>query len=235
MLFRSGQQRQRQTRLSAWDRFRVADGPVAAIGRFLVAGTIVGGVLGFGSTVNTVRELDIYNGLDRAVVVDMLGQHVPVDAGGHAVVNVPLAASRDVETRTEDGQLIEALKPGDNNPPGHLIYNVAGASPLVQWAAVYGDYPKSDPVALGNPTWTDSVADVFFTEPPASVHMSDGTRGEQRLVVSGMGQATPDIQLGYLKSEAEKNQLIQAHVKWDKPGTLTYARWQALAHRVPTP
>jgi Zn-dependent protease with chaperone function len=43
-----GQERERQKRLGLWDRFQTADGLLPAVARLLVAGAIVGAVLGFG-------------------------------------------------------------------------------------------------------------------------------------------------------------------------------------------
>ena len=62
-----GQGRKRQTRLGLWDRFQTADGLVPAFARLLVAGAIVGAVLGFGSIIASTATLTVYNGLGLPV------------------------------------------------------------------------------------------------------------------------------------------------------------------------
>lgn len=226
-----GRERKRQMQLEWWDRFRVADGLVPALGRFLVAGGIVGGVLGFSSIAATTNSLSIYNGLGRPVVVTLGGQHVPVPAYSAATVDIPVAGVRFVETDTTDGRLIERLTLVSREHYGHLVYNVAAASPLVTWTAVYGNYPKTEPRFLSNPVWLDGNADVYFTKPPSSISTSAGGGGS-RTVLSGLGNAQPETQLRLVKEPSDQQKLIMAHATWDLASTPDVAQWQALASGV---
>ena len=226
-----GRERKRQMQLEWWDRFRVADGLVPALGRFLVAGGIVGGVLGFSSIAATTNSLSIYNGLGRPVVVTLGGQHVPVPAYSAATVEIPVAGVHLVETDTTDGRLIERLTLVSREHYGHLVYNVAAASPLVTWTAVYGNYPKTEPRFLSNPVWLDGNADVYFTKPPSSISTSAGGGGS-RTVLSGLGNAQPETQLRLVKEPSDQQKLIMAHATWDLASTPDVAQWQALASGV---
>ena len=70
-----GQERSRQRRLDWWDRFQTADGIVPSLARFLVAGAVLAGVLGFAHA-TTTSELKLVNRLPERVLVEVEGQSV---------------------------------------------------------------------------------------------------------------------------------------------------------------
>ena len=223
----AGQERKRQQRLGAWDRFQTADGFFPGLGRFLVAGVIVGAVLGFGSITGSTAQLSIYNGLGITVQVKVDEQSHTIPAYMAEKVDLELNQSHHIETHTHSGKLIETFKVDIDQHIVHYVYNVAASSPLVEWTAVYGSTPEQPPRALGAPRWITSTADVFFEEPPQSVKTKGG--GAQRIVLSGIGNRTPLETLEFVATPAEKIQVIQAHAAWDPDTTPTTAQWKVLA------
>ncbi|MCA9618793.1 MAG: hypothetical protein KC731_07220, partial [Myxococcales bacterium] len=132
-----GQERPRQTKLDWWDRFQTADGLVPSVARFAVAGAIVGAVLAAGGMVGA-PEAVIYNGLERSVVVELGREVVELAPQQRRKVELPAGARVAIKATTTDGQLIEAFDADFDTSFGTYVYNVAGASPLVEWTAHYG-------------------------------------------------------------------------------------------------
>jgi Zn-dependent protease with chaperone function len=223
----SGQERKRQEKLGPWDSFMTADGMIASIARLLVAGSIVGAVLGFSGMAASTSTISIYNGLSRDVTVRMGKVNVDVPAYNAREIEIELDEKSIVEAKTIENDLIESFTPALNGHSQHYIYNVAGASPLVEWAAVYGSDPKQDPRFLGAARWSTSNVDVFFSEPPESVSTKSG--GATKWVIDGAGNRPPDEIMNALPNENDKKQVAQAHAKWDKPSAENTAKWQELA------
>jgi len=223
-----GQERKRQKRLSLWDRFQTADGVVPALARLLAAGVIVGAVLGFGSVAGTTSVLTVYNGLGVGVEVSAGKGRVPVRPFSSNQIDVQLDDTSAVEARTAAGDLIEQFKPPLSGHAQHYVYNVAGASPLVEWTATYGNAAAQPPRFLGAPQWTTSSADVLFAEPPASVRTKGG--GATRTVLSGLGERAPEEVLKVLgENEAERQRVIALHAKWDHASAPHTKEWQGMA------
>lgn len=221
-----GQERERQKRLGLWARFQTADGLVAAAARLLVAGTIVGVVLGFGSVAGTTSTITVYNGLGLPVQVSIGSQRLSVPPFLAKVIDVRLDETSAVEARSVDGSLIERFTPLLSGHGQNYVYNVAGASPLVEWTAVYGSATRRPPRFLGAPRWFTSYADVLFADPPRSVQ-SKGN-GATRTVLTGLGDRPPAEVLGVLTNDAERARLISLHAKWDAPDASNTKNWQAL-------
>lgn len=222
-----GQERKRQKRLGLWDRFQTADGLVPATARFLVAGAIVGAVLGFGGVAGTTAALAVYNGLDLPVKIHAGNQQLTLSPFSSTQVDVKLGDTIKIEARTSDGRLIVSFNPQLDAYAQHYVYNVAGASPLVEWTAAYGSAYAQPPRLLGAPRWVKSSADVLFTDPPSSVESKSG--GATRSVLSGAGGRAPSEVLALLKSDAERNQVILAHAKWDRENARNTKEWLAIA------
>lgn len=222
-----GQERKRQTKLGLWDRFMTADGWFPAAARLLVAGGIVGAVLGFAGVTGTESTISIYNGLGISVQVHIDKTIIGVAPFSATQVDIVTHKSVTVEAYAPDGRLIERLNPPLAAHAEHYVYNVAGASPMVEWTAVYGNTEEQPARFLGAAHWFTSSVDVFFHEPPDSISTSGG--GGKRTVLSGMGGDDPDDVLNYVKSKQEREQLILAHANWDKPGSPFAEKWQAIA------
>jgi Zn-dependent protease with chaperone function len=221
-----GQERKRQKRLGLWDRFQTADGVVPAVARLLVAGAIVGAVLGFGSVAGTTSELAVYNGLGVSVLVSVGKGRVTVSPFSSNRIDVRLDETDTVEARTAAGELIERFTPTLSGHAQRYVYNVAGASPLVEWTATYGPTAGSPPRFLGAPRWITSSADALFGQPPASVKSKSG--GATRTVLSGLGERAPSEVLKVLGSEDERRRVIALHAKWDHRNAPHTKEWQGM-------
>lgn len=223
-----GHERKRQQRLGLWDRFQTADGLFGTIARLLVAGAIVGAVLGLGSIVGTTAKVTIYNGLGTTVKVAIGSQDRTLPPYSTAQVDIDVSKAVSVASRAARGDVIESFAPTLSSRVEHYVYNIAGASPLVQWTAIYGPAQERPPVMLGAPRWLTSSADVLFAEPPSSVKTSAGG-GAIRTVLDSPGDRAPDEMLTLLRDQAERAQVIAAHAKWDGEDRRNTSRWRGLA------
>jgi Zn-dependent protease with chaperone function len=220
-----GEERKRQTRLGWWARFQTADGFLPAVARVLVAGSVVGAVLGMGASVGQV-SVSVYNGLARPVLVG-LGGAAPVRVGPFASVTreLPADAHVKVEARTAEGALIEQFEADARGSFGQFIYNVAGASPLVEYTVTYGNAAHRPERLLGAPRWTNSAADTLFTDPPKSI--SSKTGGGTREALHGLGGEPVGRQLAFLATETEMGRVATAHARWDPLASPEAAEWIA--------
>lgn len=224
-----GRERKRQTRLGLWDRFQTADGFVPAFARLLVAGAIVGAVLGYGNIAGTTAAVNVYNGLGVSVTVNAGGQRITLAPFAAGEMEMVLGDDTVIETHAAGGDLIERFTPPLSGHAQRYVYNVAGASPLVEWTASYGAAAEQPPRFLGAPRWLISSADVLFAEPPASVSTKGG--GATRSVLTGVGHRAPAEVLQLLKSDAERDHVAQAHAKWDRANAPYAREWQAMVKR----
>jgi Zn-dependent protease with chaperone function len=228
-----GQERKRQKRLGLWSRFQTADGFIAATLRLAVAMVLVGGVLRLGGDVGSTASLSIYNGLNRDVVITFGKQHASLPPHGlSSVFDIPIARPLQIETRTAQGELIESFKPELSGHVAHYVYNVAGASPLIKWAATYGNAEKQPPQFLDAPRWASIDADAYFVDPPSSV--STKTGGAVQWVLEGLGEHSPEEAMRVLKNDEARKQVILAHAKWDDPDAPQATVWKELAERMHT-
>lgn len=221
-----GSERKRQRRLGLWDRFQTADGLLPATARLLAAVVIVGGVLGFSWFAGGTDKLSIYNGLGVPVQVHLGSHRVKVAPFSATDTEVTAGDDLQITTETANGRPIEHFKADLHQYGRHFVYNVAGASPLVQWTAVYGRAQKQPPELLGDPRWLIDSADYFFTEPPRSVKASGG--GATRSVLTGLGDRAPSDLLKLVRSDAERQRIIQVHAKWDTDSTPYALQWRQM-------
>jgi Zn-dependent protease with chaperone function len=222
-----GQERKRQTWLGPWDRFQTANGFVPAFARLLVAGAIVGAVLGFGGVAGTTSMLTVYNGLGIAVKVSAGDQQLTLAPFTARQIEIRLDSATTIESRAADGGLIERFGPQLSGHAQRYVYNVAGAGPLVEWTAVYGSAGERPPRPLGAPRWFTSSADVLFAEPPKSVKTKGG--GATRSVLTGLGDGPPSEVLKLVQSDDERRQIIRAHARWDRDSARYTAEWREAA------
>lgn len=223
-----GKERKLQRRLGLWDRFQTADGLLPATGRLLVAAAIVGTVLGFGMLTGNSQPVSIYNGLNRTVDVRIGDKQLVLAPFSAGQVEVGMAKSVRVAAYVDNVTVIERFTAHLASFGGHYVYNVAGASPMVKWYAVYGSASKIPARMLGAQRWFRATADVFFKEPPRRVQSSNG--GASRAVLTGLGNRAPAQQLKLLRSEAERRRVIQTHLKWDNINAKNAKLWRAAAN-----
>lgn len=220
-----GQERSRQKRLGLWDRFQTADGFFPSVARFAVAGGILSGVLAFGGSIGHPK-LSIVNGLQLPVTVEIEGQKVSLGAGEHRELTLDQAADTLLVARSDRGEQIEAQKVKLEGSQ-HYVYNVAGATPLVEWTAVYGNTKEVPERKLGAPTFSTADVDFYFVQPPKSVSTKSG--GSSRTVLSALFDSTPYRRLAFTSSPSERDHMVEAHVLWDAPDHPQLMQWLSLA------
>ncbi|HEY7638190.1 MAG TPA: M48 family metallopeptidase [Steroidobacteraceae bacterium] len=225
-----GSERPRKTKLDLWDRFHVADGLVATLARLTVACGIIAAVLSVGTTVGATL-VNIYNGLGRPVTVSIGEASVRVPAFSHAKLTVGNDEDYPVRTVTESGEVIEQF--AANIPVGsdQSIYNVAGASMLVEWTAAYGSVGAAPERMIGAKRWATSSADYIFEQPPDSISSSRSSDGGTRDVMGAFGHDNPSTLLAMLHDEKQQAEVIQTHARWDSSDNHYTAYWLALASR----
>jgi Zn-dependent protease with chaperone function len=223
-----GSERPRKTRLDLWDRFHVADGLFATLARLTVACGIIAAVLSVGETVG-VTLVNVYNGLGRTVKVS-IGEHsVNVPAFSHAKLTVGNDENYPVKTVTEFGDVIEQFDAEIPVGSNESIYNVAGASMLVQWTATYGSVGQVPEQMIGPVRWTTTGADYIFEQPPETISTGRGSGGGTRDVMGAFGHDNPSMLLSMLQDPKQQAQVIQTHARWDSNESHYAAYWLALA------
>ncbi len=223
-----GGERERQKKLGMWDRFQTADGLMPTLARLLVAAAIIGAVVSVGGLVGSSSVI-IYNGLARDVTVQIGTNTTAIPAFGKRSVQIDKADRYQVVTATADGKAIETFIADAQHEFTHYVYNIASASPLVEWTAVYGIATAPAERKLGAVQWTNTSADVLFEEPPKQINTKGG--GGTRSVLSGFGDRSPSNILELLNSDAEKQALAAAHARWDDTTSKYALQWLSLAMR----
>ncbi|MCP4043763.1 MAG: M48 family metalloprotease [Gammaproteobacteria bacterium] len=221
-----GTERALQTRLGLWDRFQTADGFFPATVRLVVASAIVGAGLVLGGNVGN-SSIVIYNGLDQQVQVDINGMTGSAPAYSSIRLEPPLTDIYTVAASAPNGKLIESFETENRGNFLTYVYNIAGASPIVEWTVTYGNAEGQPDRMLGAPRWMSTGADVFFEEPPESVN----TKGEgtSKDVLTALGDDTPNRVLNRLESEEEQLTLITAHARWDNTQSKHVFKWLQFA------
>lgn len=225
-----GKERPRRTNLDWWARFQTAQGLAPGGARLLVAGAIVGGVLTLGSAVGEAT-ITVYNGLARAVDVRIGGTKLSVRPYGSAAHSVKPDRRYAIETRTTDDRVIEAFDADVRGSFASYVYNVAGASALVEWTAVYGNVAPRPERVLGAPRWTATSAAVLFTDPPKQVKTKGG--GATREVLTGLGEGGPAQQLSFINGDAEQKRVTAVRARWEPTSAPASAEWLQMATRLP--
>lgn len=221
-------ERERRTEISWWARFQSADGPWFALARLGVAGGIVAGVLGFSGVVGEA-EITVYNGLGTTVVARIDGQSMTIAPRSMRQLQLPAEGHYQVEARLTDGTPIEAFEASADTGYGHYVYNIASAAAVYEWTAGYGMKGHVPDHSMGTPRWFTSSAEYLFTEPPRTVSSKGPTT---RSVLSAMAQG-PDDELGSLKDEKQRVQLIEQHARWDNSHDRDAALWLMAARVLP--
>ncbi len=222
-----GKERLRQKQLNWWDRFQLARGFFPAAARLAVALAIVGGVLGFSGGLGKTG-ITIYNGLERPVRVTVGNASAQVAALGHTEIQLSPSPHYAVSTKTLEGTVIESFDADAHLSFANYVYNVAGATPLVQWTAVYGNVGTVPERRLGAPRWSSTVADFIFEEPPREI--SSKTGGGSRTVLGAFADQSPPQQLELIGNDGKAAQaLIASHARWDGSNSPYAIEWLGLA------
>jgi hypothetical protein len=179
-----------------------------------------------------VTLVNVYNGLGRPVTVSIGEASVRVPAFSHAKLEVGDDEDYPVRTVTESGELIEQFDAEVPVGSDESIYNVAGASMLVEWTATYGSVGEVPERMLGARRWTTSSADYIFEQPPESISTSRSSDGGTRDVVGAFGHDNPSAMLATLQDREQQVKFIQAHARWDSSDGHYTAYWLALASSI---
>ncbi len=204
----------RKVTLTLWQRFLRASGRGPAFVRLVVAGGIVGTVLTVGANIGSA-DLVIYDALAIPVQVQVGGHRFDVDPGNPVHVDVEPETTLAIATTTRDGRLVERFDAKVGGAFGTQVYNVAGASPLVRWTAVYGPASPEAPRMLGAPRLVAVTADHLFEDPPRSVSTKHN-EGAVRHVLRGFAGRSAQELLGALRADpAEMRRVALVHARWD--------------------
>jgi Zn-dependent protease with chaperone function len=209
------------------ERFLRASGRGPALLRLAAAGSIVGSVLAFGAQVGHA-DVTIYNGLQRPVRVTLDGRELEIAPGTAQGREVAADRALRVEARTPEGEVIERFEARSGGASGHVVYNVAAASPLVIATAVYGPGTAPPPRLLGAPRWSEVDADDYFVEPPQSLSLKPG-HAVQRRVLRGFASMPPGALGRVAGNDAVIVQAVAlAHARWDPADSAALPDWISL-------
>jgi len=234
-----GTERPRQLKLGWLDRFHTADGWFPTLVKTSVAGAILAGTVLIGATNTFSAKLAIHNGLGQAVDVVIDGASTRI--GPHSSRSIDLDTDGDLEivTRTVKGEEVERFTATVATEHRGYAYNVAGASALFEWTAIYETLdrvalgkspPPSDPRPAGAARWRAANQDHVFSEPPASVSSNTGTR---RTVLTAPPPADPSRMLSSLSDLAQREAMVGAHLRWDPADKRHPYGWLILAQQYP--
>ncbi|HKE90490.1 MAG TPA: M48 family metalloprotease [Gemmatimonadales bacterium] len=232
----AGGERKRETHFTPWQRVMIAHGVVPALVRFALAAGIVVAVLGFGRSVDS-STVSVYNGLALPVDVRIGDNHVSVRARSAQSLSIASRGTLAVEARAH-GSLVERFDVPTSGSFAHYVYNVAGATPLVEWTVLYGTAgadaagrPPVPPRMLGNPRWTRTAAEYVFEDPPERVETS-GNEAE-RSALSALSELTPARQLDLLPADSDRVHLAAAHLRWDLTASGNFLGWLSGGLKLP--
>ena len=227
-----GSERPRQRKLDLWDRFQVADGPAATLARLTVACGIIVAVLSVGTTVGATL-VNIYNGLGQPVTVSIGDDSIHLAPFSHARTTLSDVLGTEekytVRTVTDAGNLIEQFDVAIPAGSDESIYNVAGASALVEWTASYGSATELPERMVGPVRWTTTNASFIFEAPPETISTNNGSG--TRNVISAFGHDNPAALLAMLKDEQQRAKVIATHARWDPSDARHTGYWLGLASR----
>lgn len=216
-----GAERKLQQKLDWWDRFQTADGWLPAGARLAVAGSIVAGVVSLGGAVGNAT-VTLYNGLATPVRVSIGAETRTLQPDTSVAMDVPLAPVL-IRATNPAGLEIEQFEAKVDIAFADYVYNIAGASPLIEWTAVYGGEREVPERRLGAPRWTSVDADVLFAQPPATISSKSG--GGTRTVISGFGAHGPGTAQTLLDNPAELATIAEHHAHWDATGSAHLLEW----------
>ncbi len=223
-------------KMSLWNQFRFTQGTFPKILRMTMAAGIMAVVLATTWSVGAATVV-IYNGLNIPVQTSVASTVVNVPPHQHRSVSVDANRSTEIATTTRNGTLIESFDASTGQAFGTYVYNIAGAVPIVQWYAVYGNVPQPPPINLGLKRFQITNARYVFEQPPTQIESS--SKGGTRSVIEAAPGLHPMQLLGMLEEEAgadkesRKQQLIETNLLWAKPDSRYLTVWASLADQLP--
>ncbi len=216
-----GDERPRQARLGWWDRFQVADGPVAGAARLTVASAVLAPAL-FASWFAGTASLTIHNGLAVPVTVALNEQVVAVPPLGEVSLDLSSEALTVVST-AHTGEQIESFAVDAPSPFSELVYNIGGGSAMVEWTVSYGAAVAVPEKPLGAPRWFETTARHVFEEPPGELKTSSD--GATRLTLTDLDGTPPQTQLEWVQDPRQRERMVALHARWEPLSTGSGIEW----------
>jgi len=222
------QERPKQRKLDWWSRFTIADGTIPTLLRLSVAASIVAAVVIAGGMVGTV-SVYVYNGLSMPVQVRIADTSVTVPPKRHRLMELNTKATAMLEARSQDDRLLDKIDVTLDRAFANYVYNVAGATPMVEWTMNYGTSSARPPSELGCPKWRTTSVDHIFEEPPDQIE--SGGSGGVRTVLTAFADMHPQQIMSMIKSETEQQRIIKLHAQWDDLDAKYTMYWLLLANQ----
>jgi hypothetical protein len=171
--------------------------------------------------------VNVYNGLGQPVTVSMGEHSLHLAPFSHGQLTVGDEENYSVRTITDGGNLIEQFDTSVPMGSNESIYNVAGASVLVEWTASYGSASQGQERVVGPVRWTTTNASFVFEQPPEEISTRNGSG--TRTVISAFGHDNPNALMSAIEDPHQRSQVIAMHATWDSSNTANTAYWLALA------
>lgn len=220
-----GSERERQKKLDLWDRFQTADGFIPGLARFVVASALLLPAMALGGRV-AHTTVHAHNGLATPVSVTVGEERREIDPHATAEFSLRAQDGLSIEARTLDGRLIERFRADATRSFGGYVYNVAHAAAFVRWTAFYGAYSSQRPTfaPAGAGRFFVADEDAVLTDPPQSVSSKSGNT---RTVITALDttQASPAELLASASNDAERNAMIDSHLRFDPAASGDLDRW----------
>lgn len=195
------------------------------MGKTLAAACVLLAVVAASSSV-AQSDIVVLNGLARMVRVSINDTAVNVPPHAHRRISVGNVTELNVAASSDDGRPIESftqvVASGTTD-----VYNVAGASPLVRWTAVYGNASEQPEEYLGAPRWLTASANVIFEEPPKTISTKIGG-GTLEVLSAGLAEP-PEVLVGLMPAsdKAAAAAVALAHLQWDPEESTAGKAWSA--------
>ncbi|MDR3204021.1 MAG: hypothetical protein LBV23_04655 [Deltaproteobacteria bacterium] len=171
--------------------------------------------------------LHAFNGLEIPISVEFSGLTKAIEPQRSQVFPFNSRSIKRLTARTKQG-LIEMVVDFPSLREGEkLAYNAAGASPLIEWKAIYASAPSLDPPEekrLGAPKIIMTKADFIFTDPPQTIKFMGDER--TRLVLTALTNLDPEIMTQLAGKDATS--LIEARARFGPPDSVSTAQWLKL-------
>lgn len=197
-----------------------------------VVGAIIGATIAGAIALLSGTTLFVYNGLARAVTVTVDGE--PLELLQHQAGQLPLRClpGCDIETRTQDGVLVEAFRerllPWPWSAANARIYNVAAASPLLLRQPQAGRATTEQVLPLQR--WLAAPAARVFGMIVA------GTPTTPEVSLAGAGELPPRELLGLAPTADDQLKLALVQARWAAADAQYADDWlQLLAQRKELP
>jgi tetratricopeptide (TPR) repeat protein len=186
-----------------------------------------------------VQRLHVYNGLGTTVTVDLGEARQALAPSASFSVALPQDRQLTLSASTSEN-LIESFKDApeafletgaeegeeaEDDAPADLVYNVAGAAPLIEWEAVYAPQAADGPPAeirLGAPVFLGTRADFVLMDPPETIVVKGGDR--TRTVLSALSGVHPDRMLEAVEP-GDRAALAEAQGRWGRPEVIWTPVW----------